>query len=85
VDSFEADIAMPCVGDAPFRAVFIRAPRVDVVGDGVSVLATIDTQDGESTIVAVRQGPLMATAFHPELTGDHRVHEHFVEIVRQHA
>ena len=55
------------------------------MGAEVTVLATIDRGDGESTIVAVRQGALMATAFHPELTGDHRIHEHFVEIVRQHA
>ena len=82
VDSFEADVAVPAVGNEPFRAVFIRAPRVDEVGSAVEVLATVERPDGEGTIVAVRQGPLLATAFHPELTGDLRIHEYFVTIVR---
>lgn len=82
VDSFEADVDVPVIGAAPFRAVFIRAPRVDEVGPDVEVLATVARPDGEGTIVAVRQGPLLATAFHPELTGDLRIHEHFVTIVR---
>jgi pyridoxal 5'-phosphate synthase pdxT subunit len=83
VDSFESDLAIPCLGSEPFRAVFIRAPRVEAVGPEVDVLATIDRPDGASTIVAVRQGPFLATAFHPELTGDTRVHEMFVEMVRK--
>lgn len=82
VDSFEADVDVPAVGAAPFRAVFIRAPRVDEVGAGVEVLATLSRPGSEGTIVAVRQGSLLATAFHPELTGDLRIHEHFVTIVR---
>ena len=80
VDSFEADVDMPSIGPEPFRAVFIRAPRVDEVGPEVEVLARVG-DDG--TIVAVRQGRLMATAFHPELTGDHRIHRAFVNLVRQ--
>ena len=83
VDSFETDLDVPAVGAEPFRAVFIRAPRVDEVGPQVEVLARVHGDSGDATIVAVRQGPLMATAFHPELTGDHRIHEMFVECVRQ--
>jgi 5'-phosphate synthase pdxT subunit len=85
VDSFEADLAIPVLGPAPFRAVFIRAPRVDAVGPEVEVLATVGTEAGGDTIVAVRQGHLLATAFHPELTGDRRIHELFVNSVRRNA
>ena len=85
VDSFEADLDIPELGPTPFRAVFIRAPRVDAVGPGVEVLATVGRDSGAGTIVAVRQGPLLATAFHPELTGDLRIHEMFVESVRRSA
>jgi 5'-phosphate synthase pdxT subunit len=85
VDSFEADVAFPCLGEAPFPSVFIRAPWVEAVGPDVEVLARVSRGADESTIVAVRQGPLLATAFHPELTGDRRVHEMFVEMVRDHA
>ena len=77
VDSFEADLEIAEIDGAPFRAVFIRAPVVTSVGGGVKVLATLE--DGRS--VAVRQGHLLATAFHPELTQDSRVHELFVRIV----
>ena len=86
VDSFEADLDIPSIGTEPLRAVFIRAPFVVAAGPEVDVLARVDRGDGDGgdgTIVAVRQGPLMATAFHPELTGDHRIHEAFVGIVRQ--
>ena len=82
VDSFEADVVMPVLGEEPFRAVFIRAPLVDAVGPEVEVLARVG-DDG--TIVAVRQGHVLTTAFHPELTGDHRVHEVFVQMVRKQA
>ena len=82
VDSFEADIPVPGLGDTPFRAVFIRAPWVESVGPDVEVIARVSRGGDDGTIVAVRQGPLMATAFHPELTGDVRVHEMFVEMVR---
>ena len=75
VDSFEGDIDV--VGlDEPVRAVFIRAPWVERVGADVQVLARAGDH-----IVAVRQGPMMATAFHPEMTGDRRIHRLFVDIV----
>jgi len=82
VDSFEADVSFVGVEGAPFHAVFIRAPWVDEVGAGVSVVGRVGS-GGAGRIVAVRQGVLLATAFHPELTGDHRVHALFVEIVRE--
>ena len=85
VDSFEADIAIPKLGGEPFRAVFIRAPWVESVGAEVEVIARVSRGGDDGTIVAVRQGLLMATAFHPELTGDTRVHEMFVEMVRKSA
>ena len=85
VDSFEADLPIPVLGLEPLRAVFIRAPWVESVGEEVEVLATVRRGDDDGTIVAVRQGSLMATAFHPELTGDARVHELFVEMVRKQA
>ena len=82
--SFEADIAVPALGDTPFHAVFIRAPAVESVGPGVEVLATIpaEVETGSDTIVAVRQGHLLATAFHPEVTGDLRFHNYFLDMVR---
>ena len=68
VDSFESDISLAGMGpDAPFRAVFIRAPWVEETGGQVEVLGT---EPATGRIVAVRQGPLLATSFHPELTGD---------------
>jgi pyridoxal 5'-phosphate synthase pdxT subunit len=85
VDSFEADVMFDGLGDEPFHAVFIRAPWVEKVGAGVSVLgrASVPTDDGAGRIVAVQQGDLLATSFHPELTGDLRIHRHFVEMVRE--
>jgi 5'-phosphate synthase pdxT subunit len=80
VDSFEADVVWSGL-DAPFHAVFIRAPWVESAGEGVQVLASVAV-DGVEHPVAVRQGALLATSFHPELTGDHRVHALFVEMVR---
>ncbi|WP_412542759.1 pyridoxal 5'-phosphate synthase glutaminase subunit PdxT [Longispora sp. K20-0274] len=82
VDSFEAEVELAGIDGDPFHAVFIRAPRVESVGEGVEVLSRIRGGDADGTIVAVRQGPLLATAFHPELTGDLRVHALFVEMVR---
>lgn len=76
VDSFEADLKIAAIGPDPFRAVFIRAPRIASVGPGVTVLAALD----DGTIVAARQGRLLATSFHPELTNDHRLHEHFLSL-----
>ena len=65
------------------RAVFIRAPWVEAVGDGVEVIARVESGPNAGTIVAVQQGNVMATSFHPELTSDHRVHGYFVDLVRQ--
>jgi 5'-phosphate synthase pdxT subunit len=81
VDSFEADLSVPALGEKALQAVFIRAPRVEAVGPGVEVLARVD-RGGASTIVAVRTERLLATAFHPELTGDHRVHQLFLDMVQ---
>ncbi len=83
--SFEADLSVPALGDPPFHAVFIRAPAVESVGSGVEVLARLDGADNAShTIVAVRQGSLLGTAFHPEVTGDPRFHAYFLGIAREH-
>jgi 5'-phosphate synthase pdxT subunit len=76
VDSFETDLNIPVLQPpAPFHAIFIRAPLIESVGKGVQVLATLD----DGTIVAARQGNLMATSFHPELTNDTRLHRYFIE------
>jgi len=84
VDSFEEDLDFAGL-ERPMHAVFIRAPWVESAGDGVEVLATVpDTPTAGAAagkIVAVRQGPVLATAFHPELTGDGRVHELFARMV----
>lgn len=82
VDSFEAPVRIEGIDGGPFHAVFIRAPWVERVGPQVAVLGRIIAGDGAGRIVAVRQGSLLATAFHPELTGDLRVHRLFVEMVR---
>jgi pyridoxal 5'-phosphate synthase pdxT subunit len=76
LDSFESDLSVPLLGDTPLHAVFIRAPVVDEVGPEVDVLARLD--DGR--VVAVQQGHLLATAFHPELTHDTRMHEYFLRL-----
>ena len=80
VDSFESDIPLRGVPGPAFRAVFIRAPWVEETGDGVEI---IGTEPGTGRIVAVRQGPALATAFHPELTPDLRLHELFIDMVRE--
>ncbi|MET0163004.1 MAG: pyridoxal 5'-phosphate synthase glutaminase subunit PdxT [Microbacteriaceae bacterium] len=78
-DSFETDLMMPAVSEQPVRAVFIRAPVVLAVGAGVEVLGALP--DGE--VVAVRQGRLLGTSFHPEVTADRRMHAYFLrELVR---
>jgi 5'-phosphate synthase pdxT subunit len=82
VESFEQDLAFDGVPGPPVRAVFIRAPWVEQVGDLVEVLATVADGPAAGRIVAVRQGNLLATSFHPEITGDTRVHRLFVEMVR---
>ena len=76
VDSFEADIAITGITEPEFRAIFIRAPWVERVGPNVEVLAEVSGHP-----VAVRQGSILATSFHPELTGDNRVHRFFVDVV----
>lgn len=80
VDSFESDVEFAPF-DEPFHALFIRAPWVEEVGDDVEVLATVASGSARGRIVAVRQGPLIATSFHPEITGDDRVHRYFVDLV----
>ena len=85
VDSFEADLRFTALGDEPVSAVFIRAPWVERTGDDVEVLATVTGGAADGRIVAVRQGNLLATSFHPELTGDTRVHALFVDMVRASA
>jgi 5'-phosphate synthase pdxT subunit len=82
VDSFEADLDVAGLGGGPLHAVFIRAPWVEQAGEGVQVLARVVGGPADGRIVAVRQGNVVATSFHPELTGDHRVHALFVDLVR---
>ena len=81
VDSFESDISF--LGLTTMRAVFIRAPWVEDVGPEVEVLARVNGPDGLNHAVAVRQGRLLATSFHPELTGDNRIHAFFIKEVCQ--
>ncbi|WP_063050095.1 pyridoxal 5'-phosphate synthase glutaminase subunit PdxT [Nocardia arthritidis] len=82
VDSFETDLPFAGLPGGPVRAVFIRAPWVERVDEGVEVLATVPDGPAAGRIVAVRQGNVLATSFHPEVTGDLRVHRMFVEMVR---
>jgi pyridoxal 5'-phosphate synthase pdxT subunit len=77
-ESFETDLSVPALGEAPFHTFFIRGPAVESVGPGVEVLATLD----DGTIVAVREGTLLGTAFHPEVSGDPRFHQYFLRIVQ---
>ena len=85
VDSFEADLDFAGTSNGPVRAVFIRAPWVEQVGSDVEVLARVPevaaAGSAAGRIVAIRQGSVLATAFHPELTGDRRVHQLFCEMV----
>ena len=78
IASFEADLDVPALGSQPVRAVFIRAPFIREIAPNVGILA-----EYEGKIVFVRQGNMLASAFHPELTGDLRVHQYFVEIVEE--
>jgi 5'-phosphate synthase pdxT subunit len=78
LDSFETDLDVPALGDEPVHAVFIRAPVVESVGAAVTVLSALD--DGR--VVAVEQGNLLGTSFHPEITGETRFHRYFVDKVR---
>ncbi len=91
VDSFEASVPIEEIEGGPFHAVFIRAPWVETVGPDVRVLGRARPtgasggEDIAGRIVAVRQGNLLATSFHPELTGDLRIHHYFVDMVRAHV
>jgi 5'-phosphate synthase pdxT subunit len=76
VDSFEADLEIPALGEKPFHAIFIRAPFVERVGKEVEVLAQLE----DGTAVAAQQGNLLVTAFHPELTDDDRFHRYFLSL-----
>ncbi|WP_375003321.1 pyridoxal 5'-phosphate synthase glutaminase subunit PdxT [Aeromicrobium sp. CTD01-1L150] len=89
VDSFEADLDFTLFDD-PVHAVFIRAPWIEEVGPGVDVLASVPIADGPGSgdhptdrIVAVQQGPMLATSFHPEVDDDLRLHRHFLDIVSE--
>jgi pyridoxal 5'-phosphate synthase pdxT subunit len=93
LDSFEADIHIPAleaisinnrgVANPPFRGVFIRAPYIEQVGSQAEELARLETNSGAEIIVAARQQNLLATAFHPELTGDSRFHQLFLGLVEE--
>jgi 5'-phosphate synthase pdxT subunit len=84
VDSFEADLTVEHLAE-PFHAMFIRAPWVAAVGPDVEVVATVATGPATGRIVAVRQRHLLATSFHPEVTGDSRIHALFTDVVRETA
>jgi len=81
LDSFEAELDVPALGSQPLHGVFIRAPLVSDVGPSVEVLA----RDLDGIPVAVRQGSVLATAFHPELTGDRRLHRLLLEMIERRA
>ena len=80
VDSFESDVLAPAISASPIRAIFIRAPWVEKVSDTVQVLASIDNHP-----VAVRLKTALATSFHPEISGDNRIHRYFIEQVARPA
>jgi 5'-phosphate synthase pdxT subunit len=91
VDSFEEDLHIPRIAElttapaghpATFKAVFIRAPWVEELGEGVEALATVEAGPAKGRVVAIQAGNLLATSFHPEVTGDHRIHEYFTQMVR---
>jgi len=85
VDSFEANISIKGVdGDKPFHAIFIRAPLIEAVGQGVDVLARVE-KDNEAVIVAAQQGNLLVTSFHPELSNDDRFHRYFLKMAERKA
>jgi pyridoxal 5'-phosphate synthase pdxT subunit len=83
VESFEADVELAGVAGGPMHAVFIRAPWVERVNASVQVLGEVELPGTrESRVIAVRQGNLLATSFHPEVTGDLRIHRYFLDLVR---
>ncbi len=77
VDSFEAVVDIPKLGETPFNAIFIRAPAINSIGDSVEILATLD----EGQIIAAQEGNVIVTSFHPELTDDLRFHKYFASVV----
>jgi 5'-phosphate synthase pdxT subunit len=79
VESFEADLSLTFAPSAPFRALFIRAPRIEAVGEGVEILARLP----DDSPVAARQNNLLGTAFHPELTADPRIHQYFLQMITE--
>jgi 5'-phosphate synthase pdxT subunit len=84
-DSFETDLIIPVLEnpDKPYRAIFIRAPVIKSVGEGVDVIARLpEGREDEGRIVAAQQGHLLATSFHPELTGDERFHRYFLSLAK---
>lgn len=81
VESFESDVDIAGIDDGPLHAVFIRAPWVEQAGPDVAVLGQVDVPGAGPKIVAVRQGNRFVTSFHPEMTGDLRVHRYFVDLV----
>jgi len=89
VDSFEADLEIPALGEPPFHTIFIRAPLIERVKEGVEVLARLEPAlsgaEGEGTVVAARQGNLLVAAFHPELMDDDRFHRYFVGLSKEFA
>ncbi|MFC2011275.1 pyridoxal 5'-phosphate synthase glutaminase subunit PdxT [Chloroflexota bacterium] len=78
-ESFETELSIPVIGDKPFPGIFIRAPLIEQLHNGVEILAKLT----DGSIVAVREGKLLASAFHPELTNDLRFHQYFVDIVTE--
>ncbi|HMQ32472.1 MAG TPA: pyridoxal 5'-phosphate synthase glutaminase subunit PdxT [Chloroflexaceae bacterium] len=76
LDSFEAPLDAPALGEGPLPGIFIRAPQIEALGQGVEPVATLPT----GAVVAARQGRLLASTFHPELSGDDRVHRYFLEL-----
>jgi pyridoxal 5'-phosphate synthase pdxT subunit len=89
LDSFESDLSVSALGDGPLHAVFIRAPTVERAGEGVEVLATVahtgagPASKGPPVPVLCRQGPVLVSAFHPELTDDRRLHQYFLSMVEE--
>lgn len=79
IDSFETDLPVPALGDEPFPAIFIRAPKIGSVGEGVEVLASLP----DGTPVAAREGHMLVTSFHPELSEDLRLHRYFLDMVQE--
>jgi pyridoxal 5'-phosphate synthase pdxT subunit len=79
VDSFETDLGIALLGEAPYRAVFIRAPTIEGIGPNVQVIARL----ADGTAVAAREGTMLASSFHPELTDDPRFHRYFVDLIRE--